>query len=150
MKRTLIFLATLLFPTAALAQTLDASDDSLGAATRTTAKTKDLRAEVPIVAYAYSAYGAPVGTVGAEAYGTGLAAANQDRVVGGGGAVWASPVERLTLVVDGQRNLSRDFSPSAGAIVRLYGNRYDGLSLGALAKFKIDGFGKGPDRDEVE
>src|SRR5207245_5862306 len=71
-------------------------------------------------------------------------------VIGGAGAIWGSPFERLTIVVDGQRNLSRDFSPSAAGIVRLYGNGRDGLTLGALGKFKIDGFGKGRNGDEVE
>src|SRR5258706_15532042 len=54
------------------------------------------------------------------------------------------------MCVDCQRNLSRDFAPSAAAFVRLYGDGRKGLTLGALGKFKIDGFGKGASGDEVE
>jgi hypothetical protein len=102
------------------------------------------------VAYAYTAYGTEAKTYGVQAYGLGLVAAGQDAVVGGGGAVWGSPLRGLTFVVDGQRNLSREFSPSAAAIVRLYGSGIEGFSVGALGKFKVDGFAGGPSRDEVE
>ena len=37
------------------------------------------------------------------------------------------------------RNVSKDFSPSAAAIVRLYGNGGEGLTLGALGKFESTG-----------
>jgi hypothetical protein len=108
------------------------------------------RRDPPIVAYAYSAHGTEAKTLGVHAYGLGMVAAGQDGTVGGGGAIWGSPIDRLTLIVDGQRNLSREFSPSAAAIFRIYGDGREGFSLGALGKFKIDGFAGGPDRDEVE
>jgi hypothetical protein len=111
---------------------------------------RDVRREVPILAYTYTAYGSSKGTIGAQAYTLGLVAADQEGVVGGGGAVWAAPLERLTLVVDAQRNVSKSFSPSATAMVRLYGNGRAGLSLGALGKFKVDGFAAGPNHDEME
>jgi hypothetical protein len=43
-----------------------------------------------------------------------------------------------------------EFAPSLGATFRLYGTRGKGLELGALGRYKIDGFGRGPDGDEVE
>src|SRR5437763_1471760 len=76
----------------------------------------NIRQQMPIVAYSYSAGGVPARTIGIQTYGLGLAAPGQDGVVGGGGSVWASPIERLTLVVDGRRTLSREFSPSAAGI----------------------------------
>ena len=148
------FSLAMLVPVASWAQgavtTSRASDDSapgLGAAGSDRA---GAGRESPIVAYAYSAFGTEAKTVGVQAYGLGLVAAGQDSVVGGGGAIWGSPIRRLTFVVDGQRNLSRDFSPSAAMIVHLYGDGADGLSLGALGKFKIDGFAAGPSHDEIE
>jgi len=108
----------------------------------------DLQRALPNVAYAYTANGASYKTIGLQAYGLGMAARDQDPVIGGGGAVWGSPVRRLTLIVDVHRNASRAFSPSAAAIVTMYQN--EGFTLGALGKFKIDGFAGGPDRDEGE
>jgi hypothetical protein len=154
MRFHLALLGLLALPTTAFAQAttpaVNPSDDSASTATAEATHDKDVRREVPIVAYTYTAAGASAKTIGVQAYGLGLAARGQDGVIGGGGAVWGSPVDRLTIVVDGQRNLSRDFSPSAAAIVRLYGDGREGLTLGGLGKFKIDGFGKGPDGEEVE
>jgi hypothetical protein len=111
---------------------------------------KDVRSEIPNLAYAYTAHGASFRTLGVQVYALGLAAKEQDDAIGGGGAIWLAPVERLTLVVDAQRNVSRNFSPSAAGIVRLYGSGKEGLSLGGIGKFKIDGFAAGPTHDEVE
>jgi hypothetical protein len=146
MKRILALLSCLAFSGTAYAQ----SGDISGAAATPPPDSKDVRREVPIVAYTYSAAGVSAKTYGIQAYGLGLAAPKQDAVLGGGGAIWGSPIDRLTIVVDGQRNLSRDFAPSAAAIVRLYGDGREGLTLGGLGKFKVDGFGKGPGGDEVE
>ena len=111
---------------------------------------KDIRDEVPNFAYAYSAYGTSPGAVGAQVYSLGLVAPGQEATLGGGGAIWASPFKRLTLIADAQRNVAKNFSPSAAVIVGLHGNRTEGLSLSGLGKFKIDGFAAGPDHDEVE
>jgi hypothetical protein len=163
MKHGLLALASLMLPAAAFAQSApDPSASPAPAAAATPAgevgntapaqglESKDVRNELPIVAYTYTAAGVSAKTIGVQAYGLGLVASGQDGVIGGGGAVWGSPIDRLTIVADGQRNASRDFSPSAAAIVRLYGDGREGLTLGALGKFKIDGFGKGPAGDEVE
>jgi hypothetical protein len=163
MKHGLLALASLMLPTAAFAQsapepssipTPSAAAIPSGEVRSTPPaqglESKDVRNELPVVAYTYNAAGVSAKTIGVQAYGLGLVAAGQDGVVGGGGAVWGSPIDRLTIIADGQRNVSRDFSPSAAAIVRLYGDGREGLTLGALGKFKIDGFGKGPGGDEVE
>ncbi len=114
------------------------------------ASTTDVKGEVPIVAYTYAAQGVSAGSVGAQAYGLGLAASGQRAVAGGGATVWGSPIDRLTLVGDGARDQFGNFAPSAAAMVRLLGDpAKDGFALSALGKFKIEGFGVGP-RDEIE
>jgi hypothetical protein len=104
--------------------------------------TKDVRSEVPNLAYAYTAHGASAKSLGAMAYGLGVGAAGQKGILGGGVTVWGSPIDRLTLVGDAQRNVFGNFSPSFAAIVRLLGKADDGWSLGALGKFKVEGFGR--------
>src|SRR5258708_10262934 len=163
MKHALFALASLLLPATALAQSTAEppanapptaptalSGEVAGAPAARGSETKDGRNEGAIVAYTYAAAGVSSKTIGVQAYGLGLVAQGQDGGVGGGGAVWGSPIDRLTIAADAQRNVTRDFSPSAAAIVRLYGNGAEGLTLGALGKFKIDGFGKGPSGNEVE
>jgi len=140
----------LAMPTVSWAQTSPAapSDEPVGPGS--SAPTEDAaRRDPPIFAYAYTAYGSEAKTIGVHAYGLGVFT-GQDRVIGGGGAVWGSPLDRLTLIVDGQRSVLREFSPSAAAIVRIIGNGREGLSAGALGKFKVDGFAGGPGRDEIE
>ncbi|MEO6576175.1 MAG: hypothetical protein ABIP89_20135 [Polyangiaceae bacterium] len=104
---------------------------------------KDVRSEVPNYAYAYTAYGATAKTLGVQAYGLGVATARQRGIVGGGIMVWGSPVDRLTLIGDDQRDLYGSFAPSAAVIVRIVGKNGDGWSLGGLGKFKVEGFGDG-------
>jgi hypothetical protein len=104
----------------------------------------DVKGEIPIVAYAYTAHGATAGKVGVQAYGVGVGGRDQRATLGGGGMVWAAPIDRLTLVADGSRDVTGNFAPSAAAIVRLLGTADDGFSLGALGKFKVEGFGTGP------
>jgi hypothetical protein len=111
---------------------------------------KDVKNEVPILAYTYQAYGASKGTVGAQAYGLGLGASGQKGILGGGVTVWGAPMERLTLIGDAQRNVLGNFAPSVAAVFRLLGTPGDGWSLGALGKFKVDGFTGGPTKDEME
>jgi hypothetical protein len=104
---------------------------------------RDVKTEVPITAFAYSATGAPEKTVGAYGYGLGLAGSGQRFTAGGGVTAWGSPVDRLTLVADALRDvyLLDHFAPSFAAVVRLLGKADDGFSLGALAKYKVEGFG---------
>ena len=104
--------------------------------------TKDVRSEIPNLAYAYTAHGATAKSMGAMGYGLGVGAAGQKGIIGGGVTVWGSPIDRLTLTGDAQRNVFGNFSPSFAAIVRLLGKSDEGWSLGALGKFKIEGFGR--------
>jgi hypothetical protein len=116
---------------------------------------RDAKGEVPIVAYTYSAQGAPARTIGAQGYGTGLAGPGRKATGGGGIMMWASPIDRLTLIVDAPRDVyfQDHFAPSAAAIVRILGDGKDGFTLGALAKYKVEGFGtdkNGDTESEVE
>jgi hypothetical protein len=115
-----------------------------------TPATPDIRTATPILAYTYTAYGAAAKTVGAQGFAQGLFASGQSSTLGGGATVWGAPIDRLTIVVDAQRNLAGNFSPSAAVVVRILGDASDGWSLGGLGKFKVDGFASGPDKDEVE
>jgi hypothetical protein len=130
---------TLAFGSVALA---DTPDTTTGAA-----PARDVKNEVPIVVYTYGATGAPAKTVGVEAYGLGNSGGGNRAILGGGATVWGSPVDRLTLIGDGARNAFGDFAPSAAAVVRLFGRANDGWSLGAIGKFKVDGFSMGPNHE---
>ncbi len=110
----------------------------------------DVRAKVPIIQYAYSATGAAPRTAGAQTYGLALVARDQDATLGGGARVWGSLMPRLTLLADAERNLWGNFSPSVAAVAHLLGAPGDGWALGALGKFKVDGFSGGRDGDEIE
>jgi hypothetical protein len=126
------------------APTEPALAEKSSAATDRLASPDDVRGEIPIVAYSYTAHGASAGSIGVAAYGLGLTAPGQRAIAGGGATVWGSPVDRLTLVGDGARDMFGNVSPSAAVIVRIAGKAGDGWSVGALGKFKIEGFGTGP------
>ncbi len=141
-NKTLFFgllAACALFPRAALAD---------GPATSDTPEppviTRDVKTEIPNVAYAYQAHGVSARNVGVMAYGVGLGGRGQKATLGGGGAVWGSPIDRLTLIGDGSRNVVGNFSPSIAAVFRILGTPNDGFTLGALGKYKVEGFGTGP------
>ncbi len=111
--------------------------------TSSAAAAVDVRAQVPSFAYAYSASGAAPRTLGAQTYGLGVAATRQKGIVGGGISVWGSPIDRLTIIGDAQRDTFGNFAPSLAIVGRILGKRDDGWSLGALGKFKMEGFGSG-------
>jgi len=115
------------------------------------AEPRDVKAGIPNLAYAYQATGAPARTMGVQAYGLGLVGGGggQKAVAGGGVTMWGSPIDRLTLIGDASRDAFGQFAPSAAAVVRLVGRANDGWSLGAIGKYKIEGFGVGPN-DEIE
>jgi hypothetical protein len=127
-----------------------AKDESgAGEDDRSVAK-RDVKGSVPIVAYAYSARGAPAKTVGAYGYGLALDASGQDAVLGGGVTVWGSPVDRLTLIADAPRDISGRFTPSVAVTGRILGKPERGWTFGLLGKWKAEGFGVGPHGDEIE
>jgi hypothetical protein len=99
--------------------------------------------EAPSYAYAYTAYGATARTLGAQAYGLGVTASGQKAIVGGGLTLWGSPIDRVTIIGDGQRDLFGNLAPSLAVVTRILGKRDEGWSLGALGKLKMEGFGGG-------
>jgi hypothetical protein len=145
---------------ASLVSTSTAAADPLDDAVVPEVVAPDVRNEIPNLAYTYSATGASAGSVGVQAYGIGLvgpsgsyAAPNvpaSPPMAGGGISAWWSPVDRLTLVGDGGRDVFGNFSPSGAAVLRLLGKSGDGFSLGALGKFKVEGFAGGPNANEIE
>jgi hypothetical protein len=78
---------------------------------------QDVRTSIPNLVYAYTAYRATAETVGAQAYGLGVGASGQRGILGGGISVWGSPIERITLIGDGQRNSFGNFAPSVAVRV---------------------------------
>jgi hypothetical protein len=102
---------------------------------------RDVRNEVPNYAFTYTAYGATAKTLGAQAYGLGVAASGQRGILGGGLTVWGSPLDRLTLIGDAQRDAFGNFAPSGAALFRILGVPGEGWSFGALGKYKASGFG---------
>jgi hypothetical protein len=101
---------------------------------------KDAKQQVPIVAHTYSAFGSSAGTIGAAAFGDSVSSRGNATTLGGGLRVWGSPIDRLTILLDGQRNPGGGSAPTAGAIFRIAGNLDDGWAFSALGKYKNDGF----------
>ena len=125
-----------------------AADDASGAGVGAQSTLpKSAPNETPVTAFTYGT-GVSAGTVGASSFGSGVAGTSASTWAAGATA-WASPIDRLTLVVDATRSIDAQFSPSAAAIIRLLGRHDEGFSFGVLEKFKIDGFARGPNR-EVE
>ena len=126
-----------------------AEDDGTSGGDASSAQAKETKTEVPVTAFTYAGGGVSKGSYGAMATGLGVGGKGADSVVGGGGTIWGSPIDRLTIIGDAQRNVVGNFAPSALAMVRLFGKVGDGLAISALGKFKIDGFAVGPNK-EVE
>jgi hypothetical protein len=149
--------AALVVASATQAQAQESAPDAVEVAPR---EARDAKGEAPIVAYTYQATGTTAGTYGAQGYGLGSFASGgvgdsgaKRGIVGGGLTLWGSPVDRLTLVADAARDATGNFAPSAAAVVRLFGRPDEGLSLGAIGKFKVEGFGVGRNNEmesEVE
>jgi hypothetical protein len=120
------------------------------------ARAPAVKTEIPILAFTYQAAGVSARSIGAQAYGSGTAAVGhvglggaKGGILGGGLTLWGSPIDRLTLIGDAARNQTGNFAPSAAAVVRIFGRADDGFSLGAIGKFKVEGFGVGP-KNEME
>jgi hypothetical protein len=150
-----MFRSSALLALAILLCAAPAAADASAPDAQTPIEARDAKGEAPTVAYTYTAYGAPARTIGAQGYGLGLAGPGQRATAGGGILMWGSPIDRLTLIVDAPRDvyLLDRFAPSAAAIVRILGTPNDGFSLGALAKYKVEGFGtdkNGDTESEIE
>jgi hypothetical protein len=108
---------------------------------------RDVRTEIPNLTYAYTAQGASTSSLGAQSSANSLVARGQKPSLGGGGTVWGAPIERVTLIADAQRDVIGNFAPSAAMVVRIVGAPGEGFSLGVLGKFKVEGFGVGPNHE---
>jgi hypothetical protein len=104
---------------------------------------KSAATEVTRVAYTHTAFGASALTIGGAGFGeaTGAYSGTERPHFGGGVRVWGSPVDRLTILADGERReTSGEFAPSASLQVRILGSRDDGWALGGLGRYKAEGF----------
>jgi hypothetical protein len=99
--------------------------------------------DVPRVAYTDTAFGTAPLVLGAAGFGEMRGTDNRETQphVGGGIRLWGSPIDRLLLVITAQRRDSNDqFAPSVTAQVRILGGERQGWALGALARYKTEGF----------
>jgi hypothetical protein len=114
----------------------------------------DIRSEIPIVGYSISAFGSSrvsggvagfVGVVGSQdngdptQVGHGIKSGDAAQL-GGGARIWVSPLTRLTIIAQVDRDYFGKAAPSATVAVRLLGSRAQGWALGAAATYKTEGF----------
>jgi hypothetical protein len=132
-------LASLSFASFAQAQEADSSTEGTSGS-RDVPKTA--ATEVTRVAYTHTAFGASSGTIGGAAFGEATGAfKGTEAHLGGGVRVWGSPIDRITLLADGERReTTNEFAPSASLQVRILGSRADGWALAALGRYKAEGF----------
>jgi len=107
------------------------------------AKRHSVAFDVPRVAYTDSAFGSGALTLGAAGFGELRSSSDTtaDPHFGGGIRIWGSPIDRLLFVLDAQRRDStNEFAPSVTAQVRILGSERAGWALGALARYKTEGF----------
>lgn len=104
----------------------------------------DIRQEIPLLAYTTSAFGAPRLTVGGLGYGGVLGASGPAGLrAGGGGRIWGSPVDRLTIILDVSRPLDdkdKAAKPSATVLFRAFGSQAKGYAVSAGMTYRTDGF----------
>jgi hypothetical protein len=101
---------------------------------------RDMRRDTPLVGFTDSAFGAPARSIGAAAFG-GLAGNTVDKTqVAGGGRIWGSPIDRLTIILEAQRTYFGEAAPSITGTVRLFGDHAHGFAGGALLRYKAEGF----------
>lgn len=98
----------------------------------------------PLVLFTNDAKGGTTGTYGAAS--VGLATFGVDgnvpsgNALGGGVRIWGTPVAPLTFVLEGMRRDSGDFAPAVTLVASLYGSEDSTFSLGALGRYKAEGF----------
>ena len=115
---------------------------------------RDIRDEIPIVGYSISAFGSSrlsggvagfVGVVGSpdngdpRQVGHGMKSGDAAQL-GGGARIWVSPLTRLTIIAQIDRDYFGKAAPSATIAVRILGSRAQGWALGAAATYKTEGF----------
>lgn len=105
--------------------------------------THDIRAEIPIINFTSSAFGATKRSLGGAAFGGvlgGGSGSGDSTQPGGGGRIWGSPVDRLTIVLEANRRFRREIAPSATVQVRIAGDQKRGWGFGASVSYKAEGF----------
>jgi hypothetical protein len=99
---------------------------------------------VPVVALAATAFGETAHHYGAAALGRATAALSgstrSDSRWGGGFRLWGSPFERLTFIGEGMRRDNGELAPSLAMLVRLFEDDTGSWALGALGRYKAEGF----------
>jgi hypothetical protein len=99
---------------------------------------------VPVLALTASAFGGAPRRYGAAAFATATGAlSGETRAasrIGGGFRLWGTPWERVTISAEAMRRDSGEPAPSLALQVRLAGSATDGWALGALGRYKAEGF----------
>jgi hypothetical protein len=101
---------------------------------------RDARDEVPRVAFAESAFGSPAGSLGVAAVGGARGERAGAPLFLGGAMIFGAPVDRVTLLATTERRANDRYAPSGTVFVRFLGDRERGFALGALARYKLEGF----------
>jgi hypothetical protein len=107
------------------------------------AEPRDVKNEAPRLAFCESGFGMSAPAVGVAAFGTGRGAADrsaQEPQLTGGLQLFGSPFSRLTLIGFAERVYGGSWRPTATAVVRVVGGLPQGWALGALARYKAEGF----------
>lgn len=114
----------------------------------------DIRDEIPVVGYAISAFGSSrlsggvagfVGVVGSPENGDSSQVGHGIKTgdaaqLGGGARIWVSPLTRLTIIGQVDRDYFGKAAPSATVALRILGSRAQGWALGAAVTYKTEGF----------
>lgn len=105
----------------------------------TSTPASDVRDDVPVLALTHAAFGSRSGKWGAHGFGYGTGASSGS--VGGGGlTLYGSPLNRLTLLLTGERHADGRFAPHASIAYRILGSVEDGWALAAMGTYKAEGF----------
>jgi hypothetical protein len=115
-----------------------AKDDAL--------RPRDAREAAPLLGTTVSAFGAKGWSAGASGWAGFVGQSKplpgtQAYEPGGGARIWASPIDRLTVLVEMDRRFYREeFSPAVSAMVRIAGDRRRGWALGAGLTYRAESF----------
>jgi len=124
------------------ARAQDADRAPSGAAT-SSLPLSDARNQTPRLAFTDPGFGLSAASIGVAGFATARGAADrsaQQPQATGGFELFGSPLQRLTLVGIAERVFDGPWRPTATALVRVLGGREQGWALGALARYKADGF----------
>lgn len=106
---------------------------------------RDARDAAPLLGTTLTAFGAPAWSAGASGY---AGFVGESRPLpgtrayepGGGARIWASPVDRVTVLVELDKPYFREFAPSVTGMVRIAGDRRRGWALGVGVSYRAESF----------